>query len=44
MREKVLGAEITLWGELNNRYTHHLKIWIRGSAFADDVWGATRPK
>ena len=37
-RDNVLGGELTLWSELNNQYTHHIKIWIRGSAFAERVW------
>lgn len=37
-KKNVLGAEITLWGELNNRYWHHMKIWMRGSAFAERCW------
>ena len=34
-----MGSELTLWSENSNMYTHHTKIWIRGSAFADDLWG-----
>ena len=34
-----MGAGINIWSEVNNQYTHHTKIWIRGSAFSDDIWG-----
>ena len=37
-KENVIGAELTLWSELSNRYVHHMKIWIRGSAFAERLW------
>ena len=37
-KDNVLGGELTLWSELNTRYTHHMKIWIRGSAFAERCW------
>lgn len=37
-KANVLGAEVCLWSEINNRYTHHMKIWIRSSAFAERVW------
>ena len=39
IKANVKGAEITLWGEVSNLYTHHVKIWIRGSSFAEDLWG-----
>lgn len=35
---KVLGAEVTLWSELSNQYTHHVKIWIRTSSLAERTW------
>jgi hypothetical protein len=31
---QVLGAEVTLWGEVSNMHTIHTKIWVRSSAFA----------
>lgn len=37
-KDNVLGAEICLWSEINNRYTHHMKIWIRGSSLAERTW------
>ena len=37
-KQNVLGAEITLWSEISNRFTHHLKIWIRGSSLAERTW------
>lgn len=39
-KDNVLGAELTLWSELSNRYTHHLKIWIRGSSLAERTWSS----
>ena len=33
-KNNVLGPEVCLWSELNNQYIHHMKIWIRSSAFA----------
>ena len=37
-KENVLGGEVCLWSEINNEYTHHMKIWIRSSSFAERVW------
>ena len=37
-KENILGAEVTLWSEINNRYTHHMKIWIRSSSTAERTW------
>lgn len=37
-KDNVLGAEVCLWSELSNKYTHHIKIWMRTSAFAERVW------
>lgn len=37
-KENVLGAEVTLWSEISNQYTHHLKIWIRSSSLAERTW------
>ena len=37
-KKNVLGAEVCLWSELSNQYMHHMKIWIRSSAFAERVW------
>ena len=34
----VLGAELTLWSEIDNLYTHHTKMWIRSSAVAERLW------
>lgn len=33
---------MTLWTETSNLYTHHLKIWIRSSAMAEEAWSATQ--
>ena len=33
-KDNVLGAEVTLWTEISNQYTSHLKIWIRSSSIA----------
>lgn len=37
-KDNVLGAEVCLWSEVSNRYTHHTKIWARTSAFAERLW------
>jgi hypothetical protein len=37
-KNNVIGAELTLWSEVSNRYTHHLKMWIRSSSLAERVW------
>lgn len=37
-KDNVLGGEVTLWSEHNNRYTTHLKIWIRTSSVAERLW------
>ena len=37
-KQNVLGAELTLWSELSNRYMIHQKIWMRASAFAERCW------
>ena len=37
-KDKILGAEATLWSEISNKYTHHLKIWIRSSSLAQRTW------
>lgn len=37
-KNNVLGAELTLWSELSNQYTHHQKIWIRSSSLAERSW------
>ncbi len=36
--ENVYGAEVALWSEINNQYTHHLKVWVRSCVFADLIW------
>lgn len=40
-KNDVLGAEIVLWSELSNEYTHHTKIWIRSSSLAERMWTET---
>ena len=37
-KENILGPAITLWTELSNIYTHHIKIWIRSSSMAERAW------
>jgi hexosaminidase len=37
-KENVIGGVVCLWSEMSNRYTHHPKIWIRSSAFAERMW------
>ncbi len=37
-KNNVIGAEVCLWSELSNQYVHHMKIWIRSSAFAERAW------
>lgn len=37
-RDKIIGAEATLWSEISNEYVHHLKIWIRSSSLAERTW------
>lgn len=40
--KNILGAEVCLWSEINNRYTHHMKIWIRSSSFAEKTWNLNK--
>lgn len=39
-KDNVLGAEVCLWSEMSNRYTHHQKIWIRSSSIAERLWNS----
>jgi hexosaminidase len=39
-KANVLGAEVCLWSEMSNRYTHHQKIWIRSSSLAERLWNS----
>lgn len=34
----VLVAEVCLWSELSNKYTHHTKLWARTCSFAERLW------
>ena len=36
--DRILGAEVCLWSELNNDETTENKLWIRSSAFAERMW------
>lgn len=35
-----MGAEGTLWSEVSNKHTHHIKIWMRSSSLAERLWNA----
>ena len=37
-KDEVIGVELTLWSEMSNQYTHHLKMWIRSSSMAERAW------
>jgi len=37
---RILGAEVTLWAELNSDETMDNHLWSRTSAFAERVWNA----
>ena len=37
-RSRILGAEVTLWGEVSNEDTLENNLWMRSSAFAARVW------
>lgn len=39
-KDNVIGGVVCLWSEMSNRYTHHTKIWIRSSAFAERIWNS----
>ena len=38
LKTRVTGAVVPLSGELNNIYTHHVKLWPRAGAFAERLW------
>ncbi len=35
----ILGSEIAVWSELNGVENFHIKLWPRGAAMADRLWG-----
>ncbi len=37
-KDDVIGVELTLWSEVSNQYSHHLKMWIRSSSMAERAW------
>lgn len=39
----VLGGEIAAWSELNTPLNIHPKLWPRGAALADKLWGEIVP-
>jgi hexosaminidase len=34
-----IGTEIPIWSELNSDFNLHVKIWPRGAAMSDKIWG-----
>lgn len=38
LKSRILGAEVTLWGEVSNDDTLENNLWMRASAFAGKVW------
>ncbi len=42
LKSKVLGAVVTLWGEVTDEYTNQQRVWPRSSAMSERTWnGAT---
>ena len=39
-KERILGAEVCLWSEINNDATTDIRLWGRSSAFAERMWNA----
>lgn len=37
-KSRILGAEVTLWGELNSASTMDGRLWSRSSVFSERVW------
>lgn len=37
-KSRILGAEVTLWAELNSEWTTDNHLWSRSSVFAERVW------
>lgn len=37
-RSRILGAETTLWGEVNTDSTLDVYLWVRSSALAERLW------
>lgn len=40
LKDKVIGAEVVLWGETSNEFTHHIKLWLRASTLAERLWNS----
>ena len=34
----IIGAEATLWAELNDDYTTEEKLWVRATALSERLW------
>ena len=37
-QDRILGGEVTLWGEVSDYSTIDNYIWMRGSALAERLW------
>jgi hexosaminidase len=37
-KSRILGAEVTLWGEVSNDDTLENNIWMRATAFGEKLW------
>jgi hypothetical protein len=37
-KDRILGAEVTLWGEVSNDDTLENNIWMRATAFGEKLW------
>lgn len=37
-KSKILGAEVTLWGEVSNDDLLENNLWMRSTAFAEKLW------
>lgn len=37
-KSKILGAEVTLWGEVSNDDLLENNLWMRSTAFAERLW------
>ena len=37
-KDRILGAEVTLWGEVSNEDTLENNLWMRSTSFATKVW------
>ena len=39
---RILGAEVTLWGEMSNEVTLENNLWMRAAAFGERMWAKER--